>query len=221
MDLPPGSHSDHRRQQADRNVVFESQLEEQSVGQFQPLYRCQQRLPLFASQDPGIRRISGRILELLEVDLSRDQVSQVPTRNPVDGSATSGMLLRVGSAMRPTVVVDAQATCDDYQPGRELSPALSSEDSQATEIILPELIQDVGVMVHRPVMACGVSASYLEKESAVIIREACPRTAAGTVVRCLQQSRELRWDRCGHVETAGIRYGARLGCCIEYRILRA
>ena len=166
---------------------LEPQFQQQPVRQVQLPDRGQHGLVSFTPQHQVIRRKTCRVHHSLGIDPVRQQIRQVSTRDRVCGSGAVRLTFRTSPSVCATVPVDAQATRHDYQPGRELAPSLSGEGTKAAKIVLAEPLEDVGIVVHRPVMVRRVSSRDLEQQPAVLLGERLPRTGSRDVVRRLQQ----------------------------------
>ena len=171
--------SHHLSDFAGGKPVRESELEEEPVlwlethegGQECPVQLVSPKLRLGVVAC-GIGKLGG-------VELLGEEINESPTRFVCPATR----LPRAGSTPVPLAhAVQAQSTRHHHEPGRKLGVTLGRVCSQTVEIVAAELLQQVGVPVHRRVIASAQRASRIQQQSAMRPNKRLPsRFARGGV----------------------------------------
>jgi len=88
-------------------------------------------------------------------------------------------------------VIEDKASRNHNQPSGELCPSFCHEGAKPSEVVLPELLEDVRIAVHCCVVVPGRTKSRVKNEPMVGLQEVVPGSALGRPVAGGKKSRQL------------------------------
>jgi hypothetical protein len=151
--------------------IVESQLEEEPVARLETHKGGQERPVQLACPKLRLGVVLRGISELGGVELLGEEIDESPT-HPVCLAT-----LRPSTVRAPVPLADAiqtQSARHHHEPGRKLAATLSSVCAQTVEVVAAELLQQVGIRVHRGVIVAAQGASRMQQQSAMHLKKRLP-----------------------------------------------
>ncbi len=172
--------------------VRESQLEEEPITRLETHEGGQERTVQLACPELGLGVGVCGVRKLRGVELLGEEINESPT-HPV---CFVTLLPRAVSA--PVLLADAvqaQSTRHHHKPGRKLAVTLGGVSSQTVEVVAAELLQQVGVRVHRGVIVAAQRASRVQQQSAMRFKKRLPTRVSGRGVCSLEEVGQFRGEQ--------------------------
>ena len=179
-----------------RTIVLEAQGEEKPVGRCEPVER-----PLQCAMQLGQTHLRFRTSAFGRTDGVGvyglgGEVHQAASRCPVErrlgrvGTATS-----LRSSISPAMEIDAESPRNDEEPRGEPSVLPGGIDSQASTVLVSQLLEYEAVRIHRAVAVGRRGPRDLQNQRGVRINELAPRSVDSPGIARFEQACECRRER--------------------------
>lgn len=149
--MKPGAKPELAGDFGHRQVVLEAQLDQQSIGRPEPGHAyAEGSIEICDGYAVGRVRVVP-VNQRIEFDRGTDQIYQAAPRCQLGILATAGRALPAASVAM-TVMIEADALCDDDEPRGELASSIGYEGSQTPVIVPAKFLEDSRVPVHNGVV---------------------------------------------------------------------
>jgi hypothetical protein len=88
-------------------------------------------------------------------------------------------------------VVQAQSSGYDDEPGRELGALIGDVGPKTAEVVAAELLQQVGIRVHRGVIVAAQCSSRVQQQAAMRLEKRLPSHLASRGIGGLEETGQL------------------------------